>query len=351
MKCNNEQMLNNQDYGCTAYLVLPHNGFSLKRKVIKGVSRAGIAKYIRERDDVAPGVKRTIDRFHDNEALAQNLFGAHAKPFYNPPNEFYYDVGDNADPSIIEALQNLPVKDQVQSKFFAAASFQKILSYFGKNAKPIILLAIVIFVLYIGTSDDPSVYLPDWLHNNLSTKSWGENAIDGLMYLSRLWTENREKEGGLPIGPRLTQRNGLGNTKVFKRKEPSADDLEGDDDSPEKTRQNSLVPRNPYNKGLQAFKPKEASAADLEGDDDSRDTASDNAIRPQRTGFGAQTKADHPTGQNPATDNKKKPKPTGFGAAQNKVPAFGAPGPKPATGFGAQNKVPAFGAPKESNIW
>jgi hypothetical protein len=253
----------------------------------------------------------------------------------NPTNEFYYDVGDSADASIINALQNLPDKGQITSQFFVTASFRKLLSNLGKNALPIILIFLVFVGLYIGTSDDPSVYLPDWLHNNLSTKSFGENAIDALLYISRLWTEHRQKEGGLPIGPRLTQgRNGLGNTKAFRPKEASADDLQGDDDS--LPRQNSLAPKNPNKKGgLQAFRPKEASANELEGDDDSagRNSAS-NTIRPQRTGFGAQTKGvDNPTGQKPSTDNKRKPKPTGFG------------GPKP--GFGAQ--VPAFGAAKEAN--
>jgi len=127
-------------------------------------------------------------------------------------------------------------------------SIENLVAKVGENWRVIGLLLIVLAGLYFATSDDDlSAYLPDSLHDFLSTGSPLEKIHKGGMKLSEWWIKARQKEltgkdgSDVAFGPRLIETRIGDNGKVKKRKtpllafdskkEPTSDDLKGGDDN------------------------------------------------------------------------------------------------------------------------
>jgi len=193
--CSRQQTLSNKDSNCTVHLLLPVQNFIQKK--ISAQSR----------DDITIFVNTTLGKTEKDKISNAQLFaieGGDLKHNRDITDNFYYDLNPQFAETNANDLASLQSLNSLQSEYISPGEIGTMLQNgFDKYKGGGILAALALALIYIAASDDPSVYMPDWLHELRSTSS----PLKQAHQLTKWFLEERDKDGAPIQGPRPTKTN------------------------------------------------------------------------------------------------------------------------------------------------
>lgn len=233
--CHKDRTLGDQGPTCNVHLLLPRQG--LYQYKITGNSRNDIASKVKTR--VQNFEQKNNDKNFDVSAAILFENAELSKTRSESTYDFYYDLNPSFKEHFKEPQKVLDALRTVEGASKDPISLQYVTTHLQEAAAKAatdyglyaILAALVLALMFVAASDDPSVYMPDWLHEMRSTTS----PLKQGHYLLKWWLDEQEKGGAPYQGPRNTQKQAQRSLQRSPRKSPQK--------SPQKSTRMTLSPR------------------------------------------------------------------------------------------------------------